>query len=415
MSHTLITLDDGDIVKRALAIFHNKLTFLKTINRQFDARFGANGKSGGNLEIRDPVQFTVTTGATLTTTDIVETTQVLARATQKHVALPNFTSLETLNSVEEFEARYLEPAMARLAAEVESDVLNVYKDVWNIQGVDDTTPATMLSILNAGAKLSNFCAPKDNRSLLLNPTSMAACVNNVGAYFHKASEVERGFSEGLMGRAAGMNWFESSMIPNHTNGTRTDTTPVCNTSTGITSGDETITFTGWADGTTCTVGDVFTIADVYAVNPETKVQQSFLQQFVVTALETESGTGDFSPKVRPIPVTSGAKQNVALVSAGASKAVTNLTGTNADGGGSGAASLVWPQNLAYHRDAFTFVMGDLPIVPNQTMTRANMDGLSMRYWKGADIVNDKFPARLDVVYGYKTIRPEWACRVRNSA
>ena len=137
------------------------------------------------------------------------------------------------------------------------------------------------------------------------------------------------------------------MIPNHTNGTRDDTTPVCNTSTGITSASASIVTTG-ADGT-MTVGDIFTIADVYAINRETKERYSYLRQFVITTAITNDGTDTWT--VSPVPVTSGAKQNVEIVSAGAGKAIVNVAA-----GGSGAASLVSAQNLAYHRDAFTFVL-----------------------------------------------------------
>tara|TARA_R100001086_G_scaffold224774_1_gene142841 strand:- start:214 stop:564 length:351 start_codon:yes stop_codon:yes gene_type:complete len=114
-----------------------------------------------------------------------------------------------------------------------------------------------------------------------------------------------------------------------------------------------------------------------------------------------------SPAVSPTPVTSGAKQNVELVSAGASKAVLNLTG-----GGSGAASGVYTQPLAYHKDAFTFVSADLMLPTGADAYRANNDGISMRFWQGSDIINDKHPARFDVLFGYKTLQPLWAVRVR---
>jgi hypothetical protein len=154
-----------------------------------------------------------------------------------------------------------------------------------------------------------------------------------------------------------------------------------------------------------TVGDVFTIADVYAINRETKQRYSHLQQFVITTAHTNDGTDTWV--VSPTPVTSGAKQNVELVSAGASKAIVNVAA-----GGSGAASAVYVQNLAYHKDAFTFVTADLYMDSGARMSRANIEGVAMRLWRGNDIINDKFPMRLDVLYGYKTVKPEWAVRVR---
>jgi hypothetical protein len=40
-----------------------------------------------------------------------------------------------------------------------------------------------------------------------------------------------------------------------------------------------------------------------------------------------------------------------------------------------------------------------------------MDGISMRIARQYDIVNDKVPCRIDVLYGFKTIRPEMAARI----
>ena len=408
MANSLQSLSDGDITRELLAEFHNSLTFLKTINRQYDSRFAVEGaKNEGTLLIRNPNEYTVSTGKTLVTQDADETSQTLTVATQKHVGMPSFSGLEKSLSVDDFRTRFARPAMLRLAAEVESDILsNVCNDIFNITGTVDTTPDELLDIRNANARLTQGLAPRGDRNVLMNASAMAATTNSMNAYFHKGDEITKSFNEGYIGHAVGMDWHESEMVPTHTNGTRTDTTPVCNTSTGITSGTATITTTA-GSALTMTVGDVFTVADVYAVNRETKVRQDHLQQFVVTtAVASADGTEVID--VSPTPITSGARQNVEIVSAGAGKAVLNLTG-----GGSGAAGLVWDQNIAYHKDAFTFVTADLHVEPGQRMSREVMDGISMRVWHGCDFQNDEFATRIDVLYGYKTIRPEWATRIRS--
>ena len=43
--------------------------------------------------------------------------------------------------------------------------------------------------------------------------------------------------------------------------------------------------------------------------------------------------------------------------------------------------------------------------------RKILDGISMRIVRQYDINNDNIPCRIDVYYGYKTIRPELAVRV----
>jgi hypothetical protein len=396
------------VTREAIDLLHNKLQFIKTINREYDSSFAKDGaKIGTTLKIRDPNQFTVRSGAVMDTQDVAESSQTLTVATQRGVDF-NFTSVERTMSMDDFRERILEPAMSRLAGEIESVVLaNVYKDIYNQTGTGANDPDAFVDALNANARISVGLAPKENRFLIMNAVTMAPLVNAIGTYFHKAAEVERGFDKGSIGHAANMDFLESEMVPSHTNGTRTDTTPVVNTSSGITSGTAVITMTAFPDGLTYAAGDIFTVADVYAVNPETKTRSTHLQQFVVTAAETETGSGDMSPAVSPTPVTSGAKQNVELVSAGASKAVLNLTG-----GGSGAASGVYTQPLAYHKDAFTFVSADLMLPTGADAYRANNDGISMRFWQGSDIINDKHPARFDVLFGYKTLQPLWAVRVR---
>ena len=80
----------------------------------------------------------------------------------------------------------------------------------------------------------------------------------------------------------------------------------------------------------------------------------------------------------------------------------------------GAASAVLQQNLMYHKDAFTFVTADLPLMEDAAKSvRRVQDGLSIRVWQGSDIRNDELLMRLDILYGFKTLRPEWACRISN--
>ena len=406
MGNTLQSLKDGDILRKCLASYHNKLKFIKTINRQNDDRFAVEGaKNGGTLLIRNPVEYEVTDGPTLNVQDTVETSQTFTVATQKHVGV-NFSSLERTMDVDDFVERYVDPAMSKLAAMTEYTVLSgVYKDVFNLSGTPATTPASILSVLNAGVKLSQGLAPESDRHLLFDSLAMAGTVNSVGQYIHKASELEKAFSEGYIGSAAGFKWWESNMIPNHTNGTRTDATPIVPDLSVIANGDSSLVTTGQTSGQTLKAGDIFTISGVYAVNRETKQRYSHLQQFVITADLTCDATDTFS--IAPTIYKSGARQNVYHATWTGSGTIVHVAA-----GGSGAASQIYPQNLAYHRDAFSFVSANLYKAPGQPMTSATIEGISMRYWKGTDIINDKFPERLDVLFGYKTLRPEWAVRVR---
>src|SRR4030067_3589334 len=188
------------------------------------------------------------------------------------------------------------------------------------------------------------------------------------------------------------------MVPPHTCGTRTNTTPLING--GSHSGARLIA-DGFVASSTVKQGDVFTLAGVYAVNAETKQAYNFLQQFVATADVTLSGAGAGTLSISPSIVTSGATQNV---SAGPADNAALTFGRT--------ASTAYPMNIAYHEDAFGLVTADLETAKGVDFAaREVFDGVSMRIVRQYDITNDKFPCRIDVLYGYKAVRPQLACRI----
>jgi len=140
------------------------------------------------------------------------------------------------------------------------------------------------------------------------------------------------------------------------------------------------------------------------VNDETKQALTNLKQFVVRTTTTAASSQWLTLPIAPTiySAASGGLQNVDALPA--DNAVVTFYGTT--------SSTVYPQNLIFHKDAFTFATADLKLPRNQEMaSRKVMDGISMRIWEGADIVNDTWPVRSDVLYGYVETYPELACRV----
>ena len=393
MANTILT--PTAVTREALRVLHQKLNFVGNIVREYDDSFAKSGaRIGDSLKIRLPNQYVVRTGATLSTQDTTESSVTLQVATQKGVDL-NFTSVDLSLSLDDFSKRILDPAMAVLAANIEADALSMYKDVWQSTW-NGGSAATYNLALDTRTILQRSLAPSNDRSALMDPRSMADVVKDTKSLFQDSTSLSKQFKEGYMGRAAGFDWMENTMIPSHTRGAA-DASYVCNTSTGITSGTATITL---STGTgTSVAGDVFTIAGVFSVHPETKVSTGILQQFVVVT------GGTTAQVVSPTPITSGATQNITIVSAGASKAVVFL----------GTASTAVQTSLLFQKEAFAFATADL-LMPKGVdfAAREVMDGVSMRIVRQYDISNDKFPTRLDVVYGYKTIRPQLAARFHNN-
>jgi hypothetical protein len=396
MANTI--LSPTAVTRKALMILHQKLNFVGSIVRDYDDSFAKSGaKIGDSLKIRLPNEYTVRTGATLSAQDTTETSTTLTVSTQKGVDL-NFTSTDLTLSLDDFSERILEPAMSVLAANIEYDAMSMYKDVyqsiWN-----GGAAATYNKVLDGRVLLNRSLTPSNARTANLNSLDMADLVKDTKTLFQDDTSIAKQYREGFMGRAAGFDFVENTMWPAHTRGAA-DGAYVVNTSTGITSGTATITV---ATGTgAMSKGDVFTIAGVYSVHPETKVSTGVLQQFAVAA-DYAGGAGSVS--VTPTPVTSGARQNITIVSAGAGKAVTFA----------GTASTAVGTSMLYQKGAFAFATADL-VMPQGVdfSAREVLDGVSMRIVRQYDINNDKFPCRLDVLYGYKTLRAQLAARYHNN-
>jgi hypothetical protein len=395
MSNTILT--PTAVTREALRVLHQKLNFIGTINRQYDDQYAKDGaKIGSDLKIRMPNQYTVRSGAAIDTQETTETSQTLTVATQKGVDL-NFTSTELTLSLQDFSDRILEPAMSVLAANIEYDAMSMYKDVYNSIW-NSGAAATYSLLLDGRVKLQNGLTPNSKRTANMSPQPMSDLVKDTKTLFQDQAQLSKQYLEGYMGRAASFDFVENTLWPGHTRGASASN--VCNTSTGITSGSSSITVSGGSGA--ANIGDVFTIVGVNSVHPETKADSGVLQQFVLTAAAL---TGATTFVVSPTPVTSGATQNIVINSAGSSKTVTF----------GGTASDALDTSLLYNKDAFTFATADL-VMPKGVdfAAREVMDGISIRIVRDYDINSDRFPARLDVLYGYKTLRPQWACRFHNN-
>jgi hypothetical protein len=398
MSNSILTIDM--ITRKALEILENNLVLTRNVNRQYDDSFAVEGaKIGSTLRIRLPDRALVTDGAALQVQDDNEQYTTLTVASQKHIGV-NFTSAELTMQLDDFAERVLKPRISQLASSIDADVANSYKAVYSSVGTPGTTPSTSLVLLQAQQKLNENAAVMSPRYATVNPAANAGLVEGMKGLFNPTDTISRQFKNGMMGM--GVLGFEeinmSQSIKQHTTGAWGTTITV--TTTVATEGQATlgISFTG--SSKTWNVGDVFTIADCYAVNPQTRESTGSLQQFTVTAAATGSSTATLS--ISPAIYTS----NNALATVDsfpvAGKAVTML----------GSASSQYAQNLVYHKDAITFATADLLLPQGVDMaSRQVHNGISMRVVRQYDINNDRLPCRIDVLYGFSTIRPAMACRI----
>jgi hypothetical protein len=390
------------VTREALRVLHQKLNFVGSIVRDYDDSFAKSGaKIGDQLKIRLPNQYTVRNGATLSAQDTVEQSVTLQVATQRGVDL-NFTSVDLTLSLDDFSKRILNPAMSVLAASIEADAMSMYRDVF--QSVWNGGSAISLAkVLEGRSLLQNALAPLTDRTANLNTLDNANFVDALKALFNDTTGLSKQYREGYMGRTAGFDFVENTMWGKHTRGAASAAYTTSTLVGVLPISENPVSTMTVATGTgAMNVGDVFTIGNVFAVHPETKANTATPQQFVVTAAYAGgAGSVSFSPAI----VLAGGRQNVVIPTTSATAAITFA----------GTASTAVGTSLVYQKEAFAFATADL-VMPSGVdfAAREVMDGISMRVVRQYDINNDKFPTRLDVLYGYKTLRPQLAARLHNS-
>jgi len=398
MSNSILTIDM--ITRKALEILENNLVITRNVNRQYDDSFAVEGaKIGSTLRIRLPDRALVTDGAALQVQDDNEQYTTLAVASQKHIGV-NFTSAELTMQLDDFAERVLKPRISQLASSVDADVANAYKAIYNSVGTPGTTPSTSLVLLQAQQKLNEGAAVMSPRYATVNPAANAGLVEGMKGLFNPTDTVSRQFKNGMMGM--GVLGFDevnmSQSIKQHTTGSWGTAITVTSTITAEGTSSIGLSFTG--SSKTWNVGDIFTIANVYAVNPQTRETTGSLQQFTVTAAATGSSTTTVS--VSPAIYTP-ANALATVDSFPVAGAVVTMFG---------AASTQYAQNLVYHKDAITFATADLLLPQGVDMaSRQVHNGISLRVVRQYDINNDRLPCRIDVLYGFATIRPQMAARI----
>jgi hypothetical protein len=394
MANTILT--PTAVTRKALMILHQKLAFIGTIERQYDSQFAKEGgKIGDQLKIRLPNKYTTGTGATITPQDTAEESVTLTVAIQRHVPM-SFFSAELTMSLDDFSERVLDPAMAILAAATENDAFNMALDVYQQVGSPGTTPNALLTYLLAGARLDDSLAPRTQRSIQVPSIPMATIVDALKGLFQDSATIAKQYRDGLMGHTAGFDWYSNTLSKRIANG---------DTVAGVTVGGasqvgSSFIFGGVANTNTFKKGQIFTAAGCFEVHPETKQSTGILQKFVITA-DVTATTTTVTVAISPAIVVSGARQNV-------SASPTNGGAIVFDG----TASLNYGLILGYYKQAHAIAFADLHMPKGLDFAaREVMDGISMRVLRDYAVLTDAIITRVDILYGYKTIRPELSSRI----
>lgn len=407
-STTNTFLNPDMITKRALPLFVNTNAFLKNIDRQYSDQFARTGaKIGDNLRIRLPSDFTVSSGPSLSPQSITQINTNLTVSNQEHVDIV-ITSADLALKVEEFDDLILKPAMNRLAGQVASDVMSLVNTIPNVSAYfsSGTTVGTPNQRALAGAKaqlLTNSATDGDMMAVM-SPTSMANISSQFSGLFNPTGRISEMFDSGeVVGPAFGIQKFmNDQLVPVVTTGGN-GALPTIN---GAGQTGTTLTVTAATSGASLNVGDIITIAGVNAVNRVTHTSTGQLRTFVVTAAYA-GGTGtslSIYPALTPLG-SGGADAPFATVD------TSPASGAQISVVLAGGQTIT--KNFVMKRNAFTLATVDLPMYDKGVVdaARENYDGISMRCLRTYYPQTDQLILRLDVLYGYAALRPEWACVV----
>jgi P22 coat protein - gene protein 5 len=413
MANTLLTI--SKITNEALMVLENELTFTSEVDRNYDDQFAVvGGKIGATVNVRRPGRFIGTTGPALNVEDFNETSVPVTLSTQFHVDT-QFTTQDLALSLDMFSDRVLKPAVAAIANKIDRDGLYMAKNsTANIVGTPGTPPTGLITYLSAQAYLDSEGAPRDGRrSCTVDQWSSATIVDSLKGLFVPQEAIGEQYRKGLMGRdSGGMNWKLDQNVQVQNFGTWTGGTAGSITVNGANQGLS----SGWAQTSTLNLtssaagtwqqGDIFSIAGVYAVNPQNRQSYGKLRTFNVQSV-TALPNGNFSVTVVPALIYSGQFQNCsASPASGAAVTPYNM--------GLSGVSQASPQSIIMHRNAFTLAVADLELPEGVHFAGRASDkeiGLSMRVVRQYTINNDSIPTRLDVLYGWAPLYQELACRV----
>jgi hypothetical protein len=404
MSNT--TLNADIIAAEALRVLDNNLVMAKQVYRDYESEFNksVNGyKVGSTVTIRRPTDFTVRDGATADVQDVIEGSTSITVDKQKGVDF-RFTSSDLTLKIDDLSDRVIKPAMVQLANQVDKDLMGLYKFVPNWVGTAGNTVDSYADFAKAPQRLDEFAVPQDGRSAVLAPADHWGLLGSQTALYIQDA-AKGAYRQGSLGMIGGVDTYMSQNVPSHTVGSDASGT------VGASVTASTISYSDVKDSmqqtiTTSSVnlnpGDVFTIADVYSVNPVTKASTGNLKQF--TCISYSSNSLVFYPAI----IWSGAFQNAAFTSGVTdlnTKAITAV----------GTASTAYRQNMVFHKNAFSLVTVPMELPAGAVNpVRKSYKGLSVRMIPYYDGTNDVSNWRLDLLYGVKAIDPRLATRLSGS-
>lgn len=405
MGNQLLTI--SMVTEEGLMILENDLGFALKCSRDYDDSFARKGAKIGNvINIRKPIRVLTSKGQALDVQDATETSVPLALTEQAHIDLA-FSTFDLTLSIDDFAKRFLKPRIVQIANTIDFDGTGQYVNVYNTIGTPGVVPNDTDVYLAAGQRLSDEAAPLDNRNLCITPKMERFAVGAFKGLYNPQPAISKVIRKGMFGE--NLLGFEGAYMDQnlrmHQFGAQGGSPQV----NGANQTGNSLITNGWtaAIAQRMNVGDVFTIANVFAVNPQNRQSTGDLRQFVVTAPASTDGAGNMTIQISPA-ITPGGPSQTTDSTAVNGAAITLL----------GSANQQSSMGLAFAEEAFVMGTADL-YLPSKGVVEAaravdDQLNISMRIIHAYDINMDREPSRVDVIYGFATTYPEMAVRIVGS-
>ena len=409
MANQLLAINE--VTREAVRLWKNTNAFLMSIDRQYDDSFANSGaKIGTALRIRLPNDYVIRRGQTAQVQDTGEPSTTLVVSSQAGVDI-SFSSVDRAMTIDDYSRRVVAPAINTIAGGVAADIMSgveggICNVVANVDGSNNVLNPVASTFLQAGAILDTQSAPSTNRKVVNDPFTEARVVATLSGLFNPSSKISAQFMTGHMKEALGFDWMKDQTVIKHTNGTY---------STGTVNGAGQVgnVLQVNAIAGALAAGDIVTIAGVNGVNRVNKQTTGQLRQFVITAAAPVGSTSlSIYPALVPgsttyNPVTGANAAQYQTVTASPANSATILPVLN--------ASATYRKSFVFCPEAVTMATADLEIPRGvHEAHRESFDDLSIRMVSGYMIGTDQFISRLDVLWGYLWVRPEWAVVVADA-
>ena len=406
MANTVITVTW--VTKDTAIAWKNNIKLVGNFDRQWDRTWEnlpQGAKIGDTAQVRLPQRFLVTEGQAFVAQPILNQTVPISVNHQYQVGM-NWSSADSALRIEEVRERYTMPAGRALASKADVQAgAEVYASVYNSIGTPGTAITDDITYTDGVAKLRNLGVPEELVAVL-DPKSQSKLLAANFALFNPQNQISKYFRSGqFAGAALGIDeWFWDPLLPTHTTGTFTSSTPLVN---GASQTGSTLNIDGL--GTyALKKGDSFTLVGVNSVNPIGYTDTGDLQQFVLTS--DLSGSSTAALPISPPIITSGSLQTVTASPAN-DTAVTFLGATGTVS--ATMAATASKQSLIFNPGAFAFVAVDLPRdLPGANAKRINDADvrISLRFCEMYQFMTDQLPSKIEMLVGVAPVISQFALR-----